>query len=230
VILIKARNPGLRQLLAESFRGPIMKHAVIVAHPNAHSLTRSAAASYAAAARAIGHDVVVRDLYAMDFDPRLQADEIAATPAPKPAADVVAERKLLADADVFALVYPFWFNAAPAILKGYVDRVFCAGFGFEATVGGGTEPALNGKRLISFSFSGAPDQWVQTTGALKALMSIFDSHLAQMCGLELVDHIHTGGIVPNMTPEAVAEVLGHVGDTVKTLFGRQAVWSLADLG
>jgi NAD(P)H dehydrogenase (quinone) len=109
-----------------------------------------------------------------------------------------------------------------------VDRVFSMGFGF-GPVPGGTEPLLDGRRLISFSFSGAPDQWVQDTGALRALMGLFDSHVARMCGLELVDHIHVGGIVPDMRDDAVEDVLAQVREAVTTLFGASAMRSVVDL-
>lgn len=196
-----------------------MKHAVIIAHPNSSSLTHSAARAYVQAAEALGHQVIVRDLYAIGFDPRLQATEIPQGALPVPAEDVVDERRGLSDADVFAFIYPFWFNAPPAILKGYVDRVFSMGFGFEPLLGGGTSPLLDGRRLISFTFSGAPEQWVKDTGALRALTTLFDQHLSQMCGLRIVDHVHTGGIISNMTEEAVADVLAKVREKVSTSFG-----------
>lgn len=205
-----------------------MKHAVIVAHPSRRSLTHAAAEAYASEIQGLGHRPLVRDLYAMNFDPRLQAGELPTQSGATPAADIVAERALLEDVKVFVLVYPFWFNAPPAILKGYVDRVFCLGFGFGPTPGG-TEPLLEGRQLLTFSFSGAPEHWVQDTGALRALMSLFDGHLARMCGLELVDHIHTGGIAPNMTEEAVAMILGSVREAARTLFGPNAAWSAGQL-
>lgn len=198
-----------------------MKHAVIIAHPNSRSLTHSVGEAYVVAARTLGHEALVRDLYGLDFDPRLRTAEIPHLAAPTPGADVVAERELLADVDVFALVYPFWFNAPPAILKGYVDRVFCMGFGYGWTPEG-TEPLLEGRRLVSFTFSGAPDQWVRDTGALTGLVSMFDRHFARVCGLQLVDHVHTGGVVSNMTPEAVQDVLNRVADAVARLFGPDA--------
>lgn len=200
-----------------------MKHAVIIAHPNSGSLTHSAARAYAEAARTLGHEVIIRDLYDMGFDPRLQAAEIPQDDLPSPGEDVLDERKALADVDVFAFVYPFWFNAPPAILKGYVDRVFSMGFGFEPVLGAGTSPLLDGRRLISFTFSGAPEQWVKDTGALQTLTALFDRHLAQMCGLLVVDHVHTGGIVRNMTEEAVADVLEKVRNTVTAHFGGETL-------
>ena len=48
-----------------------MKHAVIVGHPDPDSFTLALANRYVAAVRDRGHDAVLRDLYRMDFDPRL---------------------------------------------------------------------------------------------------------------------------------------------------------------
>lgn len=194
-----------------------MKHAVILAHPAPKSLNASIARTYADIVRHLGHTVVERDLYRMGFDPCLRAAEIPGPSSPKFGDDVVAERALLQDVDVFAFVYPLWFNAPPAILKGYVDRVFSMGFGFEPAFGG-TEPRLGGRRLISVTTSGAPDQWVRDTGALSALMRLFDSHLSAVCGLTLVDHVHFGGMVSGITPDAFDEVIEKVRQSVTRHF------------
>lgn len=198
-----------------------MKHAVIIAHPNPRSLAGAVGAAYAEAVAALGHSVVVRDLYRMGFDPCLKADEIPRPAGFQAAPDVVAERLQLADVGVFAFVYPFWFNAPPAILKGYIDRVFSMGFGYAPGMGG-TEGLLDGKKLISFTSSGAPESWVRETGALQALMALFDLHLANMTGLRILDHVHVGGIVSDITPEAFEEVLAGVRGAVKAQFGEAA--------
>lgn len=194
-----------------------MKHAVVIAHPKTESLTFAAAAAYAGAVQALGHEVRTRDLYRMGFDPCLKAGEIPTEAGARFAPDVVAERAAVADVDVFCFVYPLWFNAPPAILKGYLDRVFSMGFGFGPGLGG-TEPLLDGKKLISFSFSGAPERWVRDTGAFEALTTLLDRHVAGVCGLEILGHVHTGGIVPDMTPEAVGEILDQVRATVRETF------------
>lgn len=194
-----------------------MKHALILAHPAPQSLNATIAATYCDVMEAMGHEVVRRNLYAMRFDPCLKASELGGPSAPEFRKDVLRERQILADVEVFAFVYPLWFNAPPAILKGYVDRVFSTGFGFKPDFGG-TTPALTGRRLISFTTSGAPDHWVQETGALNALTTLFDRHLAAMCGLTLVDHVHLGGVVSNMTEDAVAEVLDKVRVAARSHF------------
>ncbi|HEX5379495.1 MAG TPA: NAD(P)H-dependent oxidoreductase [Phenylobacterium sp.] len=195
-----------------------MKHAVIIAHPKADSLTATIGVTYAEALRGLGEETLVRDLYAMGFDPCLKASELPGAAGVQPAADIAAERALLADVQAFAFVYPFWFNAPPAILKGYVDRVFGLGFGY-LPASGGTEPGLPGRQLISFTCSGAPEVWVHQTGALDALGQIFDGHVAAVCGLTVVDHRHFGGIVPGITTEAVADILDEVRATARRLYG-----------
>lgn len=195
-----------------------MKHAVIVAHPKLRSFTHAVADAYAEALRAIGDEVILRDLYAMGFDPCLKASEVPSTAGYQAAEDLIAERAVLADVEVFTLVYPFWFNAPPAILKGYVDRVFSLGFGYRP-VFGGTEPALEGRQLVSFSSSGAPDSWVANTGVLAGLERAFDGHIAAVCGLSVIEHRHFGGIVPDITQEAVDDILDIVRDTARRHFG-----------
>lgn len=194
-----------------------MKHAIILAHPARKSLNAAIAEAYGEALERLGHEVVVRDLYAMRFDPCLKAAEIPGSKAPKFRADVLRERELLAEVDVFALVYPFWFNAPPAILKGYIDRVFSFGFGFGPTPSG-PGPRLTGRKLISFTTSGAPDYWVRDTGALTGLTRTFDAHLAGVCGLTVVDHAHFGGMVSNITEEAFQEVIAKVRTTAAAHF------------
>src|SRR5690606_877852 len=95
-----------------------MKHAVILAHPRPRSFVRLLADTYLTAVRGLGAEAELIDLYAMDFDPCLKAEEIPDPTEARPGADVVAERRRLMDADVFCLVYPIWFGGPPAILKG----------------------------------------------------------------------------------------------------------------
>jgi NAD(P)H dehydrogenase (quinone) len=192
-----------------------MKHAVIFAHPNKASFTASVAGAYAEVAEALGHVVVRRDLYGMGFDPILDADELPFTKAFRPGPDVVRERGILKDANIIALVYPLWLNTPPAILKGYLERVFGYGFAYER----GAEPLLNGRKLISFSSSGAPLRWIQQTGNFEAIQLLFDKYFAAVCGMEFVDHVHSGSVVPGMREDAVAARLDVVRARVKEHFG-----------
>jgi len=202
-----------------------MKHAVILAHPKSSSFCASIARTCVETLDALGHQAELHDLYGMGFDPRLKAEELPSDQGFRPGPDVAAERARLADVDSFIFVYPFWFNAPPAMLKGYVDRVFGLKFGYAPGFGG-TQPLLGGRTLMSFSTSGAPDEWVDATGALKTLIGGFDMHLAGVCGLKVIDHIHLGGVVSNLQEEPAQDMLDHVRARLRSAFPNVAAAGL----
>ena len=195
-----------------------MKHAVIVAHPRADSFVGSLASAYREAGLAAKHDVIYRDLYAMKFDPCLEESEIPWAKNYAPRDDVIAEQELLRDVDVFAFFYPIWLNAPPAILKGYLERVFGMGFAYRRK-GSGNAPLLTGKKLISFTSSGAPTEWVIQSGAWQAMRILFDGHFAAVCGLNVVDHVHFGGVVPGIRADSVQADMQTVRETFAKHFG-----------
>jgi len=196
-----------------------LKHAVIFAHPRARSFTAAVADAYARAAEAAGGTVEMRDLYRIGFDPCLKAEEMPGARSFGPAPDVVAERERLADCDVFALIYPFWLNAPPAMLKGYLDRVFGFGFAYGGA-GQSANPLLTGRKLISFTASGAPTQWVQETGTLEAVQTLFDRSFARQCGLTPLSHTHFGGLAPVTSQAFIQARLADVATIVTRHFGR----------
>jgi NAD(P)H dehydrogenase (quinone) len=200
-----------------------MKHAVIVAHPEPKSFNLHVAGTYCEAVRSRGHEVMLRDLYRLQFDPLLKSGELPRPGRAKPEADVVTERQVIADADVFVFIYPLWFNAPPAMVKGYMDRVFGMGFGFGPIHQGGNEPLLTGKSLLSFTTSGAPTEWLRQEGGLAALRNLYDEHFAAVCGLRLLDHIHLGGIGAMMAPAAVERRIAEVPKAVERLFKERGV-------
>jgi len=177
------------------------------------------ASSYREAGIAMKHQMVLRDLYALGFDPCLKESEMPWSPHYALASDVVAERELLNDSDVFALFYPIWLNSPPAILKGYLERVFGLGFAYRREADGNA-PLLKGRKFISFTSSGAPTEWVIQSGAWQAMRTLFDGHFASVCGLEVVDHVHFGGIVPGIRPDSVARDQDKVRKCFATHFGR----------
>jgi NAD(P)H dehydrogenase (quinone) len=195
-----------------------MKHAVIFAHPRQSSFTETMAAAYGVAAGALGHEVVRRDLYRIGFDPALQAEEMPFEALARPHPDVAREHDLLHDADVFALFYPLWLNTPPAMMKGYLERVFGFGFAYGAD-GHSTTPLLKGRTLISFTSSGAPLHWLRDTGMYDALRTLFDRHLAELCGLAIAGHVHFGGVVPGASGEFVAARQADVRQAVQQHFG-----------
>ena len=193
-----------------------MKTAIIVAHPGETSFTKAMAQAYKEAVLERGNMVVIRDLYEMRFDPCLRECEIPWSAEFKPSPDVLDERAVLSGTEVFAMFYPLWLNAPPAILKGYMERVFGMGFAY-ARGRGGNEPLLTGRRLFCVSSSGAPMDWVAKTGAWNAMRTLFDAHFAAVCGLEVAGHVHFGGIVPGIRLDFVEKCAATVREKASSL-------------
>ena len=171
------------------------KHSVIVCHPSKDSFTRAVADRYAFAVRAVGHEVELRDLYAIGFDPVLKDAERPSTQGSALAEDVGTELELLAGSDIFVLVYPIWFGMPPAMLKGYVDRVFGAGFSHRAVREQMMHPLMNGKALLSFTSSGSSRAWLDEQGAFESLRNVFDTYMRHAFSLASARRVHFDNIV-----------------------------------
>ena len=79
------------------------------------------------------HDVKTLDLYEEEFDPVLRFD---ATHRRRDLANDVAMkhyRDLLVWADQLIFIFPTWWSGMPAILKGFIERIFVAGFAYDNT-------------------------------------------------------------------------------------------------
>ena len=167
-----------------------VKHAIIACHPDAKSFTLSVAGRYAETVEAHGHGAVIRDLYRIGFDPVLKAGERQGNPG----ADVTSEWTALGEADVFVLVYPIWFGTAPAMLKGYIDRVFGAdrirGLAGKGRVG----ERLAGKHLVSLTSSGSMRAWLAEQGVLGSLRTVYDRYFAEVFGFAETHSYHFDGV------------------------------------
>ncbi|MCU5775479.1 NAD(P)H-dependent oxidoreductase [Erwiniaceae bacterium BAC15a-03b] len=107
---------------------------IVVAHPLTDSLTHAVAAQIAAGVSQSGADnsAEIADLAADGFDPRFGKADIAAfnLQAAFPA-DVIAEQQRVDAADALVLVYPVYWWSMPALMKGWIDRVFNNGWAYE---------------------------------------------------------------------------------------------------
>lgn len=190
-----------------------IKHAVIVCHPAEESFTLSVAQRYAETVLKRGQEVVVRDLYRMAFDPILRDDERFG----EPSEDIAREWDALDGADVFVLVYPIWFGAPPAMLVGYIDRVF--GAGRERGFGSGGE-LLAGKRLVSLTSSGSSRAWLNEKGVLNSLRTVYDRYLADVFGFSETARYHFDGVGPETPEQEIRIHLKTVEDAAREVMSR----------
>jgi NAD(P)H dehydrogenase (quinone) len=148
-----------------------MKTLLVLAHPEPKSFNAALFHRAAAKLAAEGHDVVTSDLYAMKFNPvsardnftetfnanylSLQAEEENASRVGGFSADLEVEIRKVETAELVILHFPLWWFSMPAILKGWVDRVFA----FGRTYGSGRmyeKGVFRGKRAMLTLTTGGP--------------------------------------------------------------------------
>jgi NAD(P)H dehydrogenase (quinone) len=158
---------------------------IVYAHPEPRSLNGALKDLAVRTLKAAGHEVRVSDLYAMawkaaadgaDFLDRDAEQRLIYIDASKRAfaggtqtADITAEQEKLLWADAVILQFPLWWFSMPAILKGWVERVFAYGFAYGVGVHGGDrwgdrygEGTLLGRRaLLSITIGGRAPHYTE---------------------------------------------------------------------
>lgn len=98
-----------------------------------------------------GHQVDLLDLYAENFDPVFSAEEHRlhrSGPDEKPA--VADQARRLRGAEALVLIYPTWWGGQPAILKGWIDRVWIEGVAYTVPAAAKrVKPLLTQMRCLS---------------------------------------------------------------------------------
>ncbi len=122
---------------------------IINGHPDEKSYNSALSTAYESGARKSGAEVVVINIYELDFNPNLQSGYRKRTELEP---NLQEAQKLIKWADHLVWVYPVWWGSLPAIMKGFIDRVFLPGFAFQKREGSvWWDKLLTGKtaRIIS---------------------------------------------------------------------------------
>jgi putative NADPH-quinone reductase len=106
---------------------------IILAHPNPESLSTALGLAYGNGAQAAGAEVRLLPLAGLKFDPILHHGYAKRQPL-EPDLEAAWQDILWADHLVFS--YPNWWATFPALLKGFIDRLFLPGLAFEYSDGG----------------------------------------------------------------------------------------------
>lgn len=114
---------------------------VILGHPAAGSFCKALTDTYVKAATKAGHDVRLIRLGELDFDPVLHEGYNCIQPL-EPCLQSAQADILWAQHLVF--IYPIWWGAMPALLKGFIDRIFLPDFAFKYR-----DRSVNWDRLLS---------------------------------------------------------------------------------
>lgn len=181
-----------------------MKVLIVFAHPEPQSFNGAMFRTAIDTLVAAGHEVKVSDLHAMQFNPvsgrhnfttvkdpdylKLQIEEMHATEAHGFAADVEIEILKMEWCDLMIWQFPLWWFGLPAILKGWVDRIFAMGrtYGGNRIYEGGV---FKGKRaLLALTTGGASPAYAKGgfNGDIGAILRPIHRGMLQFIGFDVL--------------------------------------------
>ncbi|WP_028633749.1 NAD(P)H-dependent oxidoreductase [Pseudomonas parafulva] len=158
---------------------------IVTAHPDPHSLTHAIAQTIAESLTASTpqHTAELADLATEGFDPRFNlADHHLFLKQSPPPADVAAEQRRLDRADALVLVYPIYWWSFPALLKGWIDRVFAQGWAYQDNNDGKVTKKLQRLQVHLVAIGGADQGTYQRHGYGAAMNTQIDHGIFDYCG------------------------------------------------
>ncbi|MCP2028856.1 NAD(P)H dehydrogenase (quinone) [Flavobacterium sp. HSC-32F16] len=166
-----------------------MKNLIIYAHPNPASLNHFFKQTILEILKKSGEEIVVRDLNEINFNPVLSLNDMHGQRMGQVSEDVKKEQDFISWADQIIFIYPIWWTGMPAVMKGYIDRVFSYGFAYRYDQGV-QKGLLTGKHTVIINSHGKSNTEYEEMGMDKALALTSDTGIFTYCGLEIKKHFY----------------------------------------
>jgi NAD(P)H dehydrogenase (quinone) len=164
-----------------------MRHLIIYAHPNENSLNHHLLQTVTETLQKENHEIMIKDLNKIHFNPVLSMEDMQGQRMGKVSDDIKTEQELISWAEHITFIYPIWWTGMPAIMKGYIDRVFSYGFAYRYDQGI-QKGLLEGKQAIIINTHGKSHEEYERIGMDKALSLTSDRGIFQYCGFEINQH------------------------------------------
>ncbi|MEN5306394.1 NAD(P)H-dependent oxidoreductase [Chryseobacterium cucumeris] len=164
-----------------------MRHLIIYAHPNENSLNHHLLNTVIETLQYHNEEIIVRDLYDIGFNPVLSLNDIQGQRMGKVSDDVKTEQDHISWAEQITFIYPIWWTGLPAMMKGYIDRVFSYGFAYRYDQGI-QKGLLKGKKTVIINTHGKSHEEYEKTGMDNALTLTSDNGIFIYSGLEIIRH------------------------------------------
>lgn len=163
-----------------------MKTLIIYSHPDTEGHCSTILKNVENELNELKEKYEIVDLYKIKFDPILHEDELYSAGKRKDSEDVKQMQKKIKDSKNMIFIYPIWWNNYPAILRGFIDRVFVSGFAFryEKRFGNMVPVGLiKGKKATIFTTSGGSGlifKYIQGSRGVKVLKN----DTLKFCGIK----------------------------------------------
>lgn len=187
---------------------------VILSHPEPQSFSAALAHAVVAGVEQEGHTAEIADLAAEGFDPRFNRDDLAAyrRKAADPE-DVVREQRRIERADALVFVFPVYWWHMPALLKGWIDRVFSQGWAYDTDANNKTVGLLQPRPVHVLGVAGGSPGGYTRHGYDKAIATQIDHGIFAFSGLknvttQLLFEVENGDAALNKAHLDLARAIG----------------------
>lgn len=187
-----------------------MKYLIIYAHPNPASFNHAILETISTELKKNKKAFKVRDLYKLKFNPILKAQELTGS-LPQ---EIKKEQNYIRSADTLIFIFPIWWSSMPAMLKGYIDRVFSFQFAYDIMPDGTAVGLLQGKKVFLISTTGASKEEYEKMGAFKMMTMSMDGAIFQFAGMEVIGHKYLSS-VPSVSAKERKNMLKEVRELVR---------------
>ncbi|MCZ8517903.1 MULTISPECIES: NAD(P)H-dependent oxidoreductase [Paenibacillus] len=153
---------------------------VITGHSDPQSFCSALSHAYIEGAASRAAEIREIDLSRIEFDPVLQYGYRKRTELEE---DLLEAQELIRWADHLVFVYPTWWGAMPAILKGFIDRIFLPGFAFRYRANSSLwDKLLKGKSahlIVTMDTPSWYNRWIYG----RAGHNVMKRNILQFCGI-----------------------------------------------
>ncbi|MEK5259807.1 NAD(P)H oxidoreductase [Paenibacillus sp. FSL L8-0663] len=155
-----------------------MKVLTVVSHPRKDSLTFKVADRFVQGLADAGHDYEILDLHGISFDPILKGvDEPDLTVAEQSfSPEVEMEIRRMKEHDALAFIFPLWWWNLPAMLKGYIDRVWNNGFAYGSN-------HLHHQHILWLGLAGVSKEQLKKRNYDEMITHLLNVGIADYCGV-----------------------------------------------
>ncbi len=158
----------------------------VLAHPSQKSFCRDLVGVLIEVAGEKGHECDFLDLYREGFNPVLSEEDFEAFNRGMTPIDIREHQDRVSDADVVAFFHPVWWFGMPAVMKGWIDRVFSYGFAYGHD-SRGVKPLLSGKKAVVVNTAGGEERRSYgETGFQDAMIKLNDQGIYRFVGFEII--------------------------------------------
>lgn len=169
-----------------------MKVLIIYAHPDQNSFNHAVLEKVKTGLEVGKHTYTVIDLYKRNFDPVLVYNDEKKKGDLTSDPQVTQFQELIKQADHLIFIYPIWWYGMPAILKGFIDKVFLSGFAYT-NKGGFPKGLLSDKSAwVLYTIDSPP--WFVRLFRRSIEWKVMNNAVLKYCGIKHAKRLMFAGV------------------------------------